>query len=163
MSIHIYVYVYLCIYVSMYAGIYVNMDISIHVFYLHVFYIYTCKAVSRKHQVEYLGAKVRDSVDNHREVLKRMGQASATASQLQLCWNKARTAIKWKRQVANSKLLYGLETVQLTQSEQNRIDAFQMKMLKRILRVPPTHIGRSWTNQKVTDRLTEGQSSRSGR
>ena len=79
-------------------------------------------AVSRKHQAEYLGATLSDSVENHREVLKRVGQASATASQLQLFWNKARTSIKWKLQVANSvlysKLLYGLETVQLTQSEQ---------------------------------------------
>ena len=28
-------------------------------------------------------------------------------------------------------------------------------MLRRILRVPPTHIARSWTNQKVIDILTE--------
>ena len=79
-----------------------------------------------------------NSVDNHREVLKRIGQASATASQLQLFWNKARTS---------TKLLYGLETVQHTQSGQNRVDAFEMNMLRRILRVPPTHIDRSWTSQ----------------
>ena len=40
-------------------------------------------AVSRKHQAEYLGATLSDSVDNHREVLERIGQASATANQLQ--------------------------------------------------------------------------------
>ena len=84
--------------------------------------------------------------------LTRTGQASATASQLQLFWNKARTSIKWK---LYSKLLYGLEVVQLSQSEQNRIDAFQMKIARRILRVPPTHIDRSWTNPKVIDTLTE--------
>lgn len=39
-------------------------------------------------------------------------------------------------------------------NEQNRIDAFQMKLLGRI-RVLPTHIDRSWTNQKVTNTLSE--------
>ena len=30
-----------------------------------------------------------------------------------------------------------------------------MKIARRILRVPPTHIDRSWTNPKVIDTLTE--------
>ena len=37
-------------------------------------------AVSRKHQAKYLAATLSDSVDNHREVLKRIRQAAATAS-----------------------------------------------------------------------------------
>ena len=55
----------------------------------------------------------------------------------------------------STKLLYGLETIQLTRSEQNTLDAFQMKMLRRILRVPSTYIDREWTNQRVIDTLTQ--------
>ena len=44
---------------------------------------------------------------------------------------------------------YGLETVELTHAEQDKLDAFQMKGLRRILKVPPTHIDREWTNKKV--------------
>ena len=56
--------------------------------------------------------------------------------------------------ITRSKVI-GEIIIQLTQSEQNRIDAFQINMLRRILRVPPTHIDRSWTNQKVIDAFTE--------
>ena len=55
----------------------------------------------------------------------------------------------------STKLLYGLETIQLTRSEQNTLDAFKLKMLRRILRVPSTFIDREWTNQRVIDTLTQ--------
>ena len=42
----------------------------------------------------------------------------------------------------NSKLMYCLESIQLTTSEQDTLDSFQMKMLRRILRVPSTCIDR---------------------
>jgi hypothetical protein len=49
--------------------------------------------------------------------------------------------------------LYGLETIQLTQPEQQKLNAFQMKGLRRILNIPPTSIDRSWTNKKVLETL----------
>ena len=94
--------------------------------------------VPRKSQAVYLGASLTDSVDNHKEVIKRIGEATAIAKKLNFFWTKARTSIKWKLQVLNSivfsKLLYGPETIQLIQSEQNKLDAFQMKLLRRVLR-----------------------------
>ena len=102
-----------------------------------------------------------DSVDIHKEVLRRIGEGREIATKLRLFSSKARTTIKRKLQVVNSikfsKLLYGLETVQLTQNEQARIDAFQMRRLRRVLgvRVPPTYLDRSWTNQKVVDTLSQ--------
>ena len=52
-----------------------------------------------------------------------------------------------------NKLLYGVETMQLPKADQDRIDAFQLKMLRRVLNVPPTHIDREWTNRRVIDEL----------
>lgn len=46
-------------------------------------------------------------------------------------------------------MTYGLETLQLNKNHLNRLDAFQVKGLRRILEVPPTFIDRTWTNAKV--------------
>ena len=81
---------------------------------------------------------------------------TTTANRLKLFWNKADTTIKWKLQVydaiISSKLLYGLETMQLTQGEKNRLNAFQNRDIRRILHIPPTHINREWTNIKVMEK-----------
>ena len=107
----------------------------------------------------YLGATLTDSVDNHTEVIRRIGSVNAMASQLQLFWSKAGTTVKWRLRMfeaaLSSKLLYGLETTQLTKSELNSIDAFQMKMLRKILRVPSTYIDRAWTNQRIIEHLSQ--------
>ena len=91
---------------------------------------------------------------------EKIGEANSIANSLKPFWSKARTTKRWKLRVLNSvifggKLLYGLETIQLTRAEQDRVDAFQMKMLRRVLQVPPTHVNRDWTNQKVIRTLTE--------
>ena len=60
---------------------------------------------------------------------------------------------KWKLQVYDAviryKLLYGLECIQLTQAELDRIDAFQMKGIRRILGIPPTFIDRTQETKKI--------------
>ena len=57
--------------------------------------------------------------------------------------------------IIRSKLLYSLECIQLTRVEQARLDAFQMKNLRRILHIPPTNVDREWTNQKVYQKVNE--------
>ena len=94
--------------------------------------------------------------------MQRLCAVNATALQLQPFWSQTCTTVKWRLRVfeaaLSTKLLYGLETIQLTRSEQNTsLDAFQLKMLRRILRVrvPSTYIDREWTNQRVIDTLTQ--------
>ena len=88
-----------------------------------------------------------------------MTDAIVTANKLKLFWNKADTTVKWKLQVYDaiirSKLLYGLECIQLANVEQDKLNAFQMKGIRRILKIPPTEIDRQWTNKKVWDKATE--------
>jgi len=107
--------------------------------------------VPRKFHASYLGATLTDSVDNHKEIMQRLGAVNATALQLQPFWSQTRTTVKWRLRVfeaaLSTKLPHGLETMQLTRSEQNTLYAFQLKMLRRILRVPSTHIDRELTNQ----------------
>jgi len=77
----------------------------------------------------------------------------AVANRLKAFWNRADTLTKWKLQVFDaiirSKLLYGLECIQLTPVEQDKLNAFQMKGIRRIFITPPTHIDRQWQNKKV--------------
>ena len=72
---------------------------------------------------------------------------------MKLFWNKADTPDYWKIRVFDAilktKLLYGLETMQLTIAEQNKLDAFQVKGLRRILQLPPTFIDRGCPNHFV--------------
>ena len=97
--------------------------------------------VPRKKEAIYLGTLLSDSVDNHREICNRLAAASATCHRLKLFWDKAHTSVRWKIRVFDSilrsKILYGLECIQLTQSDMAKLNAFQMKGLRRILKFPP--------------------------
>ena len=103
-----------------------------------------------------MGTLLTDTNDNHAELNNRIAETTATANKLKIFWQKAKTDVKWKLQVfdaiVRSKLLYGLECVQLTQVEQDRVDAYQMKGIRRIPRIPPTHIDRTWTNKLVLEK-----------
>ena len=116
-------------------------------------------SVPRKDQAKYLGATLTDTVDNRQELSQRIGAVVATARQLNPLWFQARTSKTWKIRVFEStlasKLLYGLESIQLTLNEQKLIDNFQMKMLRKILGVPSTYVNRAWTNQAVLHELSQ--------
>ena len=72
---------------------------------------------------------------------------------MKLFWQKANTTIRWKLQVLNaivrSKLLYGLERIQLTKADISRLNAFQNKALRRILGKPPTFLDRQATSESI--------------
>ena len=53
--------------------------------------------------------------------------------------------------VIKTKLLYGMETVQLTEAMMKRIDAFQMKGLRKILGKKHTYWDREATNENILD------------
>ena len=109
--------------------------------------------VPRRKEATYLGTLLSDSVDNHREICNRLAAATATCHRLKLFWDKAHTSVRWKIRVFDSilrsKVLYGLECIQLTQSDVVKLNAFQMKGLRRILHLPSTLVDRSITNQRV--------------
>ena len=113
--------------------------------------------VPRKTKATYLGTILTDSAEFRTEVNNRMADATTAANKLKLFWNKADTTMKWKLQAFNaivrSKLMYGLETIQLPQVILNRLDAFQMKQTRRILHIPPTFEDRSMSNKKVIEKI----------
>ena len=115
--------------------------------------------IPRKQAERYLGTLLTDAVDNRQELANRIADAAHTCKRLKLFWNKAQATSVWKIRVfhaiVQSKLLYGLEAMQLNQTELAKLNAFQIKGYKRILHIPPTSIDRSWTNQAVKDLLEQ--------
>ena len=76
----------------------------------------------------------------------------ATITTLKYFW-KSSAKPSWKLLVFNAvvgaKIPYGLESLQLLDSDYQRLDAFQQRGLRRILGIPPSHIDRTATNKSV--------------
>ncbi len=87
--------------------------------------------VPRDHKAKYLGTFLSDKAESKQELTNRMVDALTACKKMKIFWEKADTTIKWKLQVygaiVRSKLLYGLEAIQPTNSEQKRLNAFQMR------------------------------------
>ena len=117
------------------------------------------RLVPRQRSATYLGTLLTDTFDNKAEIANRLGDCIATCNRLKIFWKKANTSIKWKIQVFNaivrSKLLYGLECIQLTNAEISKLNAFQNKSLRRILGKPPTFIDREQTNQRMYQEIRQ--------
>ena len=77
---------------------------------------------------------------------------------LHVYWKATNASKKWKLiiydAIIRSKLLYGLETVQLTQGMLKKLDVFQLKGLRKILGMTTTYINRANNNQKVFQEAT---------
>ena len=74
-------------------------------------------------------------------------------------WKATNANKKWQLiifdAIVRSKLLYGLETVHLTQSMARKLDVFQLKGLRKILGMSTTFINRGNTNDKVYAEATK--------
>ena len=57
--------------------------------------------------------------------------------------------------VIRAKLLYGLDSAQLTPSQQRRIEVFQLKGLRNILKMKTTYVERNNSNAEVFRRANE--------
>lgn len=103
----------------------------------------------------YLGAIVRKVHSVRSEITRKFGACFATLKKLELFWNNNNCPKKFRLQVFDavirSKLVYGLESVMLTNSLRNKLNVLQLKGLRKILGIKTTYVERSNTNQKVFD------------
>ena len=51
--------------------------------------------------------------------------------------------------IIRAKLIYGLETIAMNPRVQNTLDTFQLKCLRKILKIPTTYIDRQFSNDCV--------------
>ena len=80
---------------------------------------------------KYLGGNISNTNKSHTEVSKRIGMAAGVFQKLNTFWKKSACSKKFRLIVFNtsvlSVLLYGLETIPLTKSLRDKVNAFQFE------------------------------------
>jgi len=111
------------------------------------------KRLDSVEQAMYLGGTLTRTADAKTEVEHRIAETMGVMKALQTFWKKTNCPFTWKLNVYNavivSKLTYGLETLQPVDGLFNRLNAFHIRAIRRILNIPPTFINRDMTNNYV--------------
>ena len=109
--------------------------------------------VKRMGEVKYLGCMINDNGDPRREVRKRIAECMCTFIKLDTFWKHTNNPIKLKIIVFNAivrtKLMYGLESVQINDSLKKHMDTFQLNAYRSILGLKHTYIDRLNTNEHI--------------
>ena len=115
--------------------------------------------VPRKDEVRYLGCHLNQTSDSTREVNSRICMCMATLRRLDLFWRHSNCTAALKLHVMNAvvraKLLYGLESAQLSDTHVAKLNTFQLKGLRKILHMKTTFVERANTNQLVIQKANE--------
>ena len=106
-------------------------------------------------QADYLGGRIKDTGDHKPEIQHRITATWATLRKLDLLWGKSTASMKWKTRVHDAvtvaKLMYGLASLPRTKADRRKIDAFQMKGLRKILHIKNPYWSRV-SNKKLLER-----------
>ena len=115
--------------------------------------------VKRKPEVTYLGCQINQYSNISQELSKRISNCMAVLKRLDIFWRhcNVKTAFKITTldAVIRAKLLYGLESAQLTPAQQRRIEVFQLKGFRKILKMTTTFVERNNSNAEVFRRANE--------
>jgi hypothetical protein len=115
--------------------------------------------VPRRDTALYLGTPISILLKPDKELAARLSTVWATTHQLKLFWNAKDRSTRWKLQVVNAvlrpKAIYGLEGCILNKALLARLDAALYCILRKLFRVPHTHVDRRYTNQWLLDRATQ--------
>jgi hypothetical protein len=109
-------------------------------------------AIEVKRDAVYLGALLTTTGGEHAEVTRRLGEATGSFNKLAAVWSHAGIFKHRKVQIfcacVLTKLLFSLETAAVTTTTAARLDAFQARCLRRILKIPPAYVSRV-SNEEV--------------
>ena len=129
------------------------------------FYFKNGEKVKLQEKVKYLGCLLNKDCNLDKEVKKRIATCMITLKKLDIFWRHSDCPIRFKLiaqdAVIRSKLLYGLDTAQLNESQMQRIDLFQLKGLRKVLNMKTTFgqmeskEDRTNNNQEVFRRANE--------
>ena len=106
--------------------------------------------------ITYLGAELSKTHKHRRSINTKISQCIVIMNKLQRFWSNPNCPTKFKLQiydlVIRSKLVYGLEGLELTTGDLAHLNAFQLKGLRRILKMKTTFVDRGNTNAKVFEK-----------
>ena len=90
------------------------------------------------------------------EVSNRIAAATSTWMSLHIYWKQAHCTagnkINMFDAVVKSRLLYGLQTLEIPDAQMSRLESVHFKGLRQILRMEPTFVNRAITNTEVLRR-----------
>ena len=129
------------------------------------------EAVPRTSKAKYLGVILEEHANPNTEIDERIKQATSTWNRLYKYWKLGNCSKKKKLQVWNAviktKLTYCLVTVQINKDRASRLDAFQLKGIRRILNWKTTYIERRNTNKRLRQEankiINQGKTEAEGR
>ena len=115
--------------------------------------------LNRVEETTHLGHQITQEMDVKHEIQHKMHQTLKMWFELDTFWKTTVCSNRWKLQVYDAiltnKLLYGLETVHLTQTQQKKVNAFQLRGLRKILGLSTTFVNRSNANEHVSQKANE--------
>jgi len=113
------------------------------------------KEMKSADEATYLGSNMSKKHLTRREIEARISSALNTAKKLNIFFKKTKCSEAWKLQVYNaviiSRLLYGIESLELTDSLKTRLDAFQIRGLRHILGIEHSFWSRV-TNKEIIEK-----------
>ena len=116
-------------------------------------------AVPKKETSTYLGCNINIKADPKKEINKRIRDCMVTLQKLHIFFYNSENTTARKIQIFNAviraKLMYGLETIVMNAADINTLDTFQLKCLRKILKLPTTYINRTYTNDYVRTKINE--------
>ena len=115
------------------------------------------KPLKQVEKATYLGSEINSDAGRWTESNNRMKIALRTCNELQTLWYETDCPHRWKLQVYNAAVIAqitcSMNTVHLTPAMLQRMDAFQMKGLRYILKLI-MNITREYPAEKFTTKLT---------
>ena len=113
--------------------------------------------LERCYDTTYLGNELNNEVNIKHEISNKIHEVRKTWFKLMPYWKATSASKKWKLviydAIIRSKLLYGLETVHLTDAMAKSLDVFQLKGLRKILNMTTTFVNRANPNERVLQEL----------
>ena len=95
------------------------------------------EAVKSVEHAKYLGCNLNKHNDTTKEVRSRLKDAMITMKMMHTFWNHSNCSVRFKltvlQAVLYSKVLFGLESAELTATALASLDVFQLKGLRKIL------------------------------
>ena len=115
--------------------------------------------LDKKYETTYLGNEINKEVNIQHEITNKMQEVRRTWYKLTPYWKATNASKKWQLiiydAIIRSKLLYGLETLHLTDAMSRKLDVFQLKGLRKILNMETTFINRANSNKRVYEKASE--------
>ena len=100
------------------------------------------KKVKKSNEAKYLGCLLNDNVEAKKEISRRIADTHVTWKNLAELWKNGNHELREKLiiwdAVIRTKLMYGIESLQLNKDQRDRLDVFQLKGIRQIMKIPTT-------------------------